>query len=226
MNALQEFAQVFEFGLCGFLLCLEIHDIAEIKGVLRGADQEGRIACARNFIGNLDFAERSHLGYEGIVGTDIIFAHNGERKYLAGRNVLLRSCAAHAGNYAFHGFELGNEGFVSAVRGFDGLRRHHNALAGAAFCQMLPQFFGNEGHEGVQEVKQVVEETERGTISCRIDRGLVRGFHHFEVPRGEFIPEETVHFHEGFGNAVLREQICDGGSAFAELRSEPFGGLQ
>ena len=91
---------------------------------------------------------------------------------------------------------------------------------------MLPQLFGDERHEGMQEVEQVVEETECGTISRRVNRGLVRGLHHFEVPRGKFIPEEAVHFHEGFGNAVLREQIRDGGSALAELRSEPFGGLQ
>jgi len=38
--------------------------------------------------------------------------------------------------------------------------------------------------------------------------------------------ENLAERYEGFGNAVLREQICDGGSAFAELRSEPFGGLQ
>ena len=77
----------------------------------------------------------------------------------------------------------------------------------------------------MQEVEQVVEEAESGAISRSIDRRLVGGLHHFEVPRGELVPEETIHFHEGFGDAVFREQVGNGGSTLAELCGEPLRGL-
>ncbi len=73
---------------------------------MRGADEESRVAGARNFFSHLDFAERSHLGDEGIVGADFVLADNGEREDFTRRNVLLCSCSTHTGHDALDGFEL------------------------------------------------------------------------------------------------------------------------
>ena len=47
---------------------------------------------------------------------------------------------------------------------------------------MLPEFFGDEWHEEVEQAQEAVEEADCGFVACAVDRFLIVGLDHFEVP--------------------------------------------
>ena len=68
-------------------------------------------------------------------------------------------------------------------------RRNHDALARLAVVDVLPEFFGDEGHERMQELQQRVEERQGLLVRLVVYRLSVGRLDHFEVPTGELVPE-------------------------------------
>ena len=59
----------------------------------------------------------------------------------------------------------------------------HDAFAFFAVIQVLPQFFGDEGHERMQHTEQRIEVPECSIVGFAVDRLLIGWFNHFEIPR-------------------------------------------
>ena len=59
----------------------------------------------------------------------------------------------------------------------------HDAFAFFAVIQVLPQFFGDEGHERMQHTEQCIEVPECSIVGFAVDRLLIGWFNHFEIPR-------------------------------------------
>ena len=116
------------------------------------------------------------------------------------RNVLAQAHVAHARNDAFclvHRLQQIGVGICRSLVD----RRIHDALAIFALIDVLPQLFGDEWHEWVEQAEQTVEETERSVHSGAVDRLLVGRLHCFEIPSREFFPEQAVDSHQGFVEA-------------------------
>ena len=58
----------------------------------------------------------------------------------------------------------------------------HDALVLCALREMLPELFGDEGHERMQQTEKRVEETECRLNVTTVDRSAVSGLYHLEVP--------------------------------------------
>lgn len=130
---------------------------------------------------------------------------------------------AHARNRLFEQFSPGIPGTGTlAARAFH-LRQaaHHQALAIFPRGDVLPQLLGQEGHERVQHAQQLVEETERRIERRAVDRLLVGGLHHFEVPARKFVPEELIQLHQRLGNSVRGKIGLDRCERAVQHRVEP-----
>ena len=80
---------------------------------------------------------------------------------------------------------------------------HHNALSLFALGEVLPEFLGDERHEGVEQTQHAVEET-AGRFVCRAVNGLpVGGLNHLEIPARELIGVEFVNRHQRLAQTVL-----------------------
>ncbi len=74
--------------------------------------------------------------------------------------------------------------------------RDHQAVLCSALLQVVPQFLGDEGHEGVQHFDQALKDG-RGTCQrARVYRLLVLRLYHLEVPRAEVVPDQFVDGHQ------------------------------
>ena len=58
--------------------------------------------------------------------------------------------------------------------------------------EVLPQLFGDEGHEGVEDTQDLVEEVQRLTAGRLIDRRAVGRLDELEVRGGEVVTDELV----------------------------------
>ena len=98
----------------------------------------------------------------------------------------------------------------------------HDAFSVFPFGKMLPQLFSDERHERMQHSKESVEESECGFV-CRAVDGLAVGrFHHFKIPGREFIPEQLVDGHKGFGYTELAHKVRHFGQRVGKQVAEPF----
>ena len=89
---------------------------------------------------------------------------------------------------------------------------------------MLPELLGDEGHEGVEQAEQLVEELLRAGKRFGVDGALVGGLHQLEVPAAEVIPEEFVEPLEGLRDAVAAEVCLQLGDVAAHDVAEPLDG--
>ena len=71
------------------------------------------------------------------------------------------------------------------------------------FGNVLPQFFGDERHEGMNDVQELIEDVERGSKGPGINGCLVCWFYHLEVPTAEFVGEKLEDRHQRLVQTVL-----------------------
>ena len=145
-----------------------------------------------------------------------------ELECLAVGNVFLQSHGADSGDNLFCYFDVGNDSFIDGL--CFGQLCNHNAFAVFALCNVLPEFFGDEGHKGMEQTEQVVEECQCSIHSGAVDGLSVGGFYHFEIPRREFVPEQFVDSHQGFRQAEFAEQVGNFGKRLVEDGVEPADG--
>ena len=94
------------------------------------------------------------------------------------RQLFLFADSADAGHHLLDMFEGGDETFVIlAPLGKLGI---HDAFAILTLGEVLPEFLGDEGHKGMEQTEQRVEETDRSIVSGAVDRRAVSRFHHLE----------------------------------------------
>ena len=144
-----------------------------------------------------------------------------EVEHLARREVLGIAHGTHTGHYGFHRFHLGEQCIITFGRCGNLLLAHHDAFALGTLGKVLPEFFRDEGHEGVEQVEQVVKQLLDFAEGLSVDGLSVGGLHHFQQPAREFVPEEAVHLHQGFAQAVLAVEVSHFGSAAAQFGTEP-----
>ena len=103
-------------------------------------------------------------------------------------------------------------------------RCQHDAFALATVVEMLPKLFRDEGHKRMQHLKQHVEEVQRSLIRGLIDGLSVLRLHHFEIPTGEFVPEQAVNGHQSLADTVSAELLFHHLIGRLELGSKPLHG--
>ena len=133
--------------------------------------------------------------------------------------------STNTSNDTLNTFYISNQPIISGFGRCDRLRRHHNAFAIFALCEMLPKLFCDERHKWMQQMQQIVEVLQSRFISDGVNGLLVARLNHFKIPRREFIPEEAIYLHQSFRDTILREQICNLSCTLTQLSSEPFCGL-
>ena len=101
----------------------------------------------------------------------------------------------------------------------------HERLAGLAFGDVLPEFLGDEWHEGVYDVQQFVEDVECGIECGLVDRSLVSRLYHFEIPSGELVCKEFEGCHESLVETVLGVVVVYLGVGGLYLCFHPLDGL-
>ena len=105
---------------------------------------------------------------------------------------------AYAGNDLFHDLNIIQYRSVFPGR-FVALEFcHHDAFAFLAVVDVLPDFFRYEWHERVNDLHQSVKEAQCGIVCLLVDRCLISGLDHFEIPAGELVGEEPECAHQGF----------------------------
>ena len=79
--------------------------------------------------------------------------------------------------------------------------------------KLMPEFFGDKGHEGVKEMERGVKDS--GEVDpCRRDLGRRRNrrdgrLHPFQVPITDLVPEEVVNRMGRFVETVASESFVD-----------------
>ena len=75
-----------------------------------------------------------------------------------------------------------------------GVGRGHDAALGAG--EFLPDFLGDEGHEGMQEAEHGAEHPEQNPLAAAAGGGVLfiveLGFDEFQVPVAELVPDKLV----------------------------------
>ncbi len=69
---------------------------------------------------------------------------------------------------------------------------YHQALTVCTVAKMLPQLFGDERHERMEQMQQIIEETDSCFIHFLVDGLAVSRLNHFQIPGRELIPEQFV----------------------------------
>ena len=224
LNALQETFEARELGFDLFDFGSHVDEVAHRHGQFRGAHHKAGCAVALR-AHHADFAHVGELLDDAVVAGHGIAAHDFEFQGFLLRDVLAVAHAAHVGDDALHHFKVGNR-FGIAVLGLGNRGgAHRDALAVLALCDVLPQFLRDKRHEGVEQMQQVVEETNHRVVSLLVDGLSVGGLHDFEEAGGEFIPEEAVHLFQGFAQAVAGKLFLDVRRTHAQLCVKPRHGL-
>ena len=149
-----------------------------------------------------------------------MIAYHFKAERLLLRDVLLQADGAHATDNALYGLDVGYELLVVLV-GKNLYALCHDALAGLAFLDSLPQLFGDEGHEGVEQAQQGVEVVKCGIVGLLVDSTTVGGLHNLKIPAGELIPEQAVYSHQCLAQAVLAHQVVHLEGCLGEHSIEP-----
>ena len=102
--------------------------------------------------------------------------------------------------------------------------RNDNIISLLALGDGVPDFLGDERHEGVQQQHQVLEELDGGSVGHGVDALALRSLHHLEVPRAEVVPSELVDAHQGIAQAVLVDVVVGFGQHLVEARLKPLDG--
>ena len=149
---------MLEVFLLLFNLCVHINEVAHRNGKLVGANHEGR-CIGGLLLSNGDGLEIAHLADDAIVVSIMVVADGLQLQFLLGSNILVVADGAHACNDLLDRLYTGNETTVGVGRRINMQLRHHDALVGLALIDVLPQFFGDERHEGMKHLHQPLEET-------------------------------------------------------------------
>ncbi len=90
---------------------------------------------------------------------------------------------------------------LSRVSSGSGIRRHHDRALNPG--QFLPDLFGDEGHEGVEQPQDGAQDPSRTPWQWRpagrVFFGIELGLDELQVPVAELVPDELV---EGVGRQV------------------------
>ena len=200
-----------DVGSCG-------HGHVEFAGAHHEALRRGVLFSL--FLDGLEAGELGNGAFKLATGEGS--ADHAEAEAFLGGDVLVGADGADSGDDFLGGLHLGEESGVGRHGlGHGGV---HDALALAAVGQMLPELFGDEGHEGMEHAQEGVEVVNYFRKGAAVDGRAVCGLDHLEVPGGELVAEETVDRHEGFGDSELGEEVVDFGDGGGELAPEPFGG--
>ena len=76
----------------------------------------------------------------------------------------------------------------------------------------------------MEQVEQVVEETDGRIVNSLADGLAVSRLDHLQIPAGELVPEELIDSHQGFAQAVLAEEVGHFEGYGVLLRLEPLHG--
>ena len=193
---------MLEFGLRLGDFGFSVDEVAEKQGVFGGADHEGGGAFALDGDGG-DFGDVGELRDDAVVGFNGVFSDHLQDQGLLRGDVFGGTDSTDVGDDLLDGGEFFNLPFVCIEGRLDGLRTCHDAFAIAALRDVLPEFFRDEGHEGVEEMEEVVEEGKRCLVGGGINGLAVGGLDEFEEPCRKFIPEEVVDFHQGIAQAIF-----------------------
>ena len=197
---------MLEFGLGFGDFGLHVNEVAQGHGIFCGAYHEGAGPFALGGH-HLYGIHACHLANDGVHGGNGVGAHHLQVEHFARRDVLAIAHGAHIGHHT-GGLRHGGEQFgIAFLRSGNLLRAHHDALALFAVGQVLPQLFRDEGHEGVEQVEQMVEGLEHGGIGLRINGLAIGGLHEFKQPGREVVPEEVIDLHQGFAQAIFRVEV-------------------
>ena len=177
----QESFQVFELSLCLLYFGSHINLVAKRNGIFCGAHHEGG-SGAILFGHDVDGTEVGHLGDDTAVGLQGVVAHHLQGQCLAWRDVFLVAHGAHTAHYLFQHFDVGGHAHIIGCRGFKMQTVAHDRLARLAVVNVLPQFFGDEWHEGVKHLEQHLEEVQCGVVGGTVDGLLIVRLHHLQVP--------------------------------------------
>ena len=166
-HALQETFLVLQLGFHAGDFSLYINHVTQRYGILRRTYHEGSSSVGLG-LDHGDGRKVAHLRDDGVEGSYRVLAHGLQLQCFLLRDVLLQADGADVADDFLHNLELLHDSFVHLARSYHGA--YHQALAVLAVHDVLPQLFGNEGHERMEQVEQVVEETDG-----RIVNGLADG---------------------------------------------------
>ena len=76
----------------------------------------------------------------------------------------------------------------------------------------------------MQHPQQRIKEAQSGLIGSLVDRLLITGLHHLQIPGRELIPEELIDSHQGLAQTVLREEVVHLYQGLIQLLLEPLHG--
>ena len=131
----------------------------------------------------------------------------------------------HTGDNLLHLVELCDKRGISFSGSGQRQGACHDAFAFLAFADVLIEFFGDEGHEGVDNLHEQFEDFHRGLQCLAVDGCLIGGLNHFQIPAGELVGKEFEHGHERLVQTVLAVQVVDLGNNRAQLCLHPLDGF-
>ena len=140
-------------------------------------------------------------------------------QHLFGRYAFGVAQSANADYHLFGGLEVLDDVFVKRL--CFGHRSYHDALGVGTFAEDMPNFFGDERHEGVEHTHQFLEQGYHGVVGGFVDGLLVSGFYHLKQPRAEIVPHQFVGGHQGVAQAVFAEIVLYRGEGFVQMTFEP-----
>ena len=85
----------------------------------------------------------------------------------------------------------------------------------------MPQFFGNERHERMQNAQKFIENSDNFIVSLAINGLLVRRFHYFEEAGAEVVPNKFIDSHQRIRQTVLVEMVVHFGQHLIQAHIEP-----
>ena len=149
LHASQEALKVFQLCLLLFNFGSHVDAVAQRHCKLVGAHHEGR-CCSIFFVYHVNGREVCHLHDDGGVSLEGIFAHHLQHQCIFVSDVFLVAHGAHAAHNLFYVFYGCGQRLVVSGGSLQRQFGTHNAFALFAVVDVLPQLFGDEGHEGVQ----------------------------------------------------------------------------
>ena len=119
----------------------------------------------------------------------------------------------------------GQQSSIGLVGSLQGEHRGHDAFSLGTLGDMLVDFFGDERHEGMYHLHEILEYLQGGLQGLPVDRCLISRFHHLQIPARELVGEQLEGSHQSLVEAILGVEVIYLCHLGTHLSLHPINGL-